>query len=75
MVLYILRIHEIKCSYFSYHFAVVIVGLLVEIYLHFRFRFSGPTFKIPVNASQLGYNRWHWGIDPNHMVITSSYET
>ena len=70
MVLYILRIHEIKCSSFSYHFAAVVVGLLVERYLHFRFRFSGPTLKMQVSASQLGYSRWHWGIDP-----TSGYET
>ena len=70
MVLYILKIHEIKCSSSSYHFAAVVVELLVEIYLHFRFRFSGPTLKMQVSASQLGYSRWHWGTDP-----TSGYET
>ena len=73
MVLYILRIHEIKCSSFSYHFAAVVVELLVEIYLHFRFRFSGPTLKMQVSVSQLGYSRWHSGIDPDQVVMRHNH--
>lgn len=56
---------------FSYHFAAVIVAFLVEICLHFRFRFSGPTLKMQVSASQLGHSRWQWGVDHDHTVYTA----
>ena len=61
---------------FPYNFAAAVVEFEMQIYLHFRFRFSGSTLKMQVTASwirglPLGHSRWQWGVDPDYMVYTA----